>query len=133
MGCGASVPVQHNVTVVSPTKPTNVEAFNETTTDTSEEAFETPGETSIDWEWKASGTRLDRSLEGQSQKFKEEDVCRQLARSKSNVRSAGEHLEPIIELEDFDDGEFSNHLKAKVAPAVCVEADEASSCATPRI
>ncbi len=140
MGCGASIPDEKShrpaSAVSSPVKQTNVEVFDEATVETSEDPVETPVETSIDWEWTSSGTKRDRATEGDFQKFKEDEehtqFGSQIVRTKSaNARAAPERMEPIIELEDFEDGDFNATTKAKAA--VCVEADEASSCATPRI
>ena len=132
MGCGASVPEKRSLSVSSPTKPTKVESFEESETGNNEDFLETPKESIIDWEWKASGIKRDACIEGNVQKFKEEEDRLQAIRiNNMHARAAGEHLEPIIELEDFEDGDFHGPTKVKVVASV--EADEASSCATPRI
>ncbi len=136
MGCGSSVPDTPKSEVLSqlshPAKATAVELFDPSNDNADVQESETPIET-IEWEWKASGAKRDRSIEGDSEKFKEEEQRLQLIRSNNmNARAAGEPLEPIFELEDFEDADFQG-TAVKVKPNMCVEPDEASSCATPRI
>ncbi len=114
-------------------KATAVELFDPANEGADAQELETPTETVIEWEWKSSGAKRDRSIEGNSEKFQEEELRLQVIRTNNmNARAAAEPLEPIIELEDFEDGDFHGaNVKAK--PNTSVEADEASSCATPRI
>jgi hypothetical protein len=138
MGCGASTNVSdraRNISVSSsPIKHTNVESFCESEAESNqvnEIPIDSPKETPIDWEWKSSGIKKDRNIEGDSKKFKdEEERLQQIRANNMNARAAGEHLEPIIELEDFEEGDFQG--PSKVKGTTSVEADEASSCATPR-
>ena len=110
-----------------------VESFDPSNDSADAQEVHTPTETAIEWEWKASGAKQDRSIEGDSEKFKQEELRVQLIRSNNlNARAAGETLEPIIELEDFEDCDFHG-APVKTKPNRSVEADEASSCATPRI
>ncbi len=134
MGCGSSVADRPKEEALSrqTSKTTAVELFDPSNVIADAQELETPTDTVIEWEWKASGANRDRSIEGDSEKFKEEEKRLQQIRTKNmTARAAGEPLEPIIELEDFEDGEFHSALKVK--PAILVEADEASTCATPRI
>jgi hypothetical protein len=107
MGCGSSVADKRALEECSQ-KSTAVELFDPSNNSSDAHESEILIATIIEWEWTASGSRRGPSIEGNSERFKEvESKLQQIRFNNMNTRAAGIPLEPIIELEDFEDRDFN--------------------------
>jgi hypothetical protein len=101
MGCGTSREEREQATDV---QANAVELFDPSNNIADAQVPGNTVETIIEWEWKASGSLRDLSIEGDSEKIKELELRLQKIRANNMIaKAAGKQLEPIIELEDFDD------------------------------